>query len=209
MTEHDIQKELNDAISARGLSTAKLSELSGVPERFLEALRAGNFDALPSAPYVRGYLIKLGHILGINGSEWWSNFKMYHEPKSSGVKDALPVNRFSARRNLKTKIIMVLAVLALAAYAAARFNIIIGKPSLVIYNPSPTTLITNSERMRITGKVDSGNSLSINGDSVPISENGEFEKELSLSPGVNNIEFVAKRFLGREIRETKKIVFQP
>ena len=57
------QEKLKGHIDTKNISLEKLAELSGVSLRHVEALLLGETHKLPPAPYIRGYLVKMGHIL--------------------------------------------------------------------------------------------------------------------------------------------------
>ena len=69
----DFPSFFNERLKERGLTLKRLSELSGISVKHLEALAAGQFDNLPPAPYLRGYLLKLGQVLGFDGNDCGQN----------------------------------------------------------------------------------------------------------------------------------------
>jgi hypothetical protein len=210
MNEKGFKHIFVEALSTRGFSTERLSELSGVPERYIEALRAGNYESLPSAPYVRGYIFKIATLMGVSGDEWWRAYREEHAPRGAGAEDRLPSNRFTLKRHITTGRVALLVVVVLTlGYGAVRFNAIFGVPKLEITNPSTASIVVTMDRYRVTGKVSAGDSLTVNGESEMIKSDGSFEKELQLYPGVNTFEFKVSHFLGRDAEETRKIVYQP
>lgn len=209
MNEKGFKHIFVEAVSTRGFSTERLSELSGVPERFIEALRAGNYDHLPPSPYVRGYLYKIAALLGANPEEWWRAYREEHIPTGSGAQDRLPVNRFNLKRFGKGKIALAALAVLILGYGALRFNQIFGVPELNITNPNTTSIVVQNDRYLVTGKISAGDALTINGESEMIRGDGTFEKELQLYPGINTFEFTVAHFLGRDAHETRKIVYQP
>src|ERR1700691_2497715 len=80
-------------VKDRGLSFKKLSEATGIAPTYLEAMAHGRFDDLPSAPYDRGYLVRLGKVLDFDGNEWWDKIRKDRVVSNPGPSDALPGNR--------------------------------------------------------------------------------------------------------------------
>src|SRR3989344_116175 len=208
-SESDFKNTFNDLLGNRVISVAKLSELSGVPERYIEAMRVGNFDHLPPAPYVHGYLNKVAAIFSTDPEELWRKYKNECEPKVSGVSDRLPKNRYSFQTISKGKIAIGVVVLCLLVYSLLRFSSIIGAPKLVIENPKTATIITSLDHFEVQGLIKPGDQLTINGESEFVSEDGKFKKDIRLFPGINTVEFKVKRFLGQEVQDLRKIIYSP
>ena len=55
-----------EALKLRNLNAGKLSELTDIPMNYLIALSNDDLTGLPSAPYVRGYLVKIADVLKID-----------------------------------------------------------------------------------------------------------------------------------------------
>lgn len=103
MQEKDFKKAFSESLNNRGINVSKLAELSGVPERYVEALHSGNFERLPAAPYVRGYISKIAAALGLNAEELWSAYSSEYILAASGPQDRLPENRFSLKKSRQGK----------------------------------------------------------------------------------------------------------
>ena len=62
-----VGQELRQAREARSLSILQLHNQTLVPLHQIEALEAGRLDALPEDVYIRGFIRRLAHALGLNG----------------------------------------------------------------------------------------------------------------------------------------------
>ncbi|MBI2033603.1 MAG: helix-turn-helix domain-containing protein [Candidatus Liptonbacteria bacterium] len=204
----NFQDFFNSKIRERGLTLKKLSELSGITLKYLEYLSAGNFEALPSAPYFRGYLEKLGRILDFDDAEWWQNIKEEEVVKTSGTLDQLPKNRFALSSPVKfiwPAIILILVVF----YFGARFSKIFGQPRVSIAYPTEAFTNIASQKIVVRGELKDGDKLVINGEVVVLEDDGSWEKNILLEPGLNTILITAKKFLGREIRIIRQVLYKP
>ena len=76
-------------------------------------------------------------------------------------------------------------------------------------NPPADGAIINNPIIKLSGKVSAGDKLIINGEEILPEENGRFEKDFSLQPGINTFEFEVKRFLGKEIKIIRQVIYQP
>lgn len=64
---HQIGQELRQARQSRSLSTEQLYRQTLVPTYQIDALESGRIDQLPEDVYIRGFIRRLGHALGLDG----------------------------------------------------------------------------------------------------------------------------------------------
>lgn len=188
----------------RGLDAAKLSEATDVPQRFIASLVNGDFNDLPSLPYIRGYLFKVAGVLEADPNVLWRAFRESADIRSSGHQDLLPVNRFSLKKVSSKKLWIVLVAIVLVGFLGLRLNSILGKPTLEVTLPETSV----SQLIVVAGTVSPGDTLTLNGEVVYPNEGGNFQKEIQLEPGLNTLEFKVKRRLGRETTVTKQVIYQ-
>jgi len=198
---------LNEKLKEKGITLSRLSELTNISIKHLENLSQGNPDKLPPKPYLRGYLIKIGNVLGFNGEECWNYFKDKDAVFRSEEKDELPKNRFATKPVYK-KVWLIGLVVLIGIYLLIRLPYIIGKPVIVILSPQEEIERTTEESFLLRGRVQNGDTVFINGENVPLSR-GIFEKSISLEPGINTVEVVALKFLGRKAKTVRTIIFEP
>jgi hypothetical protein len=191
----------NQKLKERGFTLKHLSDTTGIAIKHLENFGNGRFERLPSAPYVHGYFVKLGDILGFNPDEWWDRVKGEDTVHRSGSADRMPDNRFSRLRG-RALVWGVVALALVGLYVALRFTTIIGEPGIVIAAPE-TQAVNFSSNVRqstliLEGMVSNGDTLTVNGANVPLGPDGAYTAVVQLQPGPNTIELRAKKFLGRE-----------
>ncbi|MDP2598754.1 MAG: helix-turn-helix domain-containing protein [Candidatus Liptonbacteria bacterium] len=207
---HDLHFEeyLTQIIKDRGLAPRKLSELSGISIKHIEGLACGNFAKLPSAPYVRGYLLRLGEILRFDPEPWWIKLKASGFLKDSGPRDLPPKNRF-LRRNLSRIVWTAGAALVLVTYITVQFGHISGAPKISMTFPQESQVRTDQGTINLAGRLTNGTELSVNGEPVKLEADGSWTKSMLLSPGMNTAMITAKKFLGRETNIVKEIIYEP
>lgn len=208
MDETSFQDLLNEKLRERGFSIKRLSELTGIAVKHLENLSAGRFDDLPAIPYLRGYMIEIGEVLGFDGETWLDRFKKEGLLKGSGAHDELPKNRFAQKPINKTVIIGVV-VLIILLYLGIRSAQIFGTPILEVASPSQETTTVTEEQFLVQGALREADQLSINGEQIAIDASGHWQKTVLLQPGLNPIRIIAKKFLGRERGVIRQIIYEP
>ncbi len=68
-------------------------------------------------------------------------------------------------------------------------------PEIILYSPADNT-VTNQTSVKLIGKTDNASQLKINGQPVPLSEEGTFEWDISLRDGENRITLLAMNAAG-------------
>ena len=204
----DFAQFLRGRIKERGFDLKKLSGISGITVKHLESLASGNFHNLPSTPYFRGYLLRLGQVLDFDADAWWTKLKSAESVKNSGAGDEPCRNRFEKIKNAKfVWIAVVIAVVVL--FFAFELPRIIGKPTIKVTNPSgnPTTVKTG--QIDISGILDGASELYINGEPVGLTKDGSWNKTVLLEAGANSFEIKAQKFLGGETKIIEQIIYEP
>jgi cytoskeletal protein RodZ len=204
--ELDFATFLNAQMKDRAIKIAKLSELSGISLKYLEAMTKGDYEHFPSAPYFRGYVKTLGNILNFDPEPWIEWFRREGIVVTSGSSDALPENRF-AKKSYGKYVAVLAAAGLLIVYAGVRFYSIIGKPGLAISNPSTLSAIVSTDEIILQGSVSRADTLTVNGEDTPLGDKGVFEKRVILQAGLNSFEFIAKKFLGSETHEMRQVYY--
>ncbi|MFA6407582.1 MAG: helix-turn-helix domain-containing protein [Candidatus Paceibacterota bacterium] len=203
-----------DAMRNKSMSIEKLSQLTGISDRFLELLTKEDYARLPSAPYVRGYLFHIADILNLNGEEIWKEYTRHNAIVSTkettthpskrdfSSEKKLSMNQFFTTRNISF-VVLFLVVLTIVSIRASAFT---GTPTLSLENFSDTMVVTTST-FTARGLFNPQNKLTLNEEGVSPNEEGVFEKQLFLTPGFNTFHFKIKGLLGKELEVTKQIYY--
>ncbi len=203
---HDLKTLLGEALELRNVDHEKLAQLTGISERYIWAIQNVELEKLPPAPYVRGYLKKIAEVLHLNHDEIWDLYRKELAHKTSGRYDTLPENRFAIRRISRTQIFWGAVGVFLALYLLVNIGNLIGTPNLRITNPAQPIATTTDSHIVVTGTLDRQDKLTINGTEVFIDANSVFSQDVPLQPGLNDITFIAQRFLGRNISMTRQVI---
>lgn len=196
---------LGEKLRDKNITLERLSELSGIAIKHLENILKGDAEKLPPAPYLHGYLLKLGELLDFDGNAYWEEWREHSIP-SSGALDKLPENRFSKKPAGKY-VWAGVAALLIIIYLFFQLPRIIGAPSLYVSSPKSDLTNTTSSQILVSGTLSNAKELSINGEIIPLGDNGAWQKTVSLQSGLNTIEITAKKFLGGETKILKQVFY--
>lgn len=197
-----------DRLRERGLNPKRLSELSGVATKHIEALCRGDFAAMPPAPYFRGYLNRLGQILNFDPELWWKKLEAGGFIKSSGKNDEMPRNRFVNKISSKPLLAGILGI-AVIIYLLFALPKIFGKPQITITFPPENPAVSGAPEIVLSGTARNTTEIRINSEFVNLAEDGSWEKATMLVPDLNSFEIRAKKFLGGETKVIQQIIYQP
>jgi cytoskeletal protein RodZ len=198
-----------DRIKDKGISLKKLADVTGITPVHIESLLRGDFDSMPSAPYFRGYLLRLGEELNFDGEEWWRLLKKEGLIKNSGSTDTLPHNRF-LRQSPPKYLWAIGAVVLLAIYFAFQAPHIFGKPILTVTFPEASPYTTTSSTLILSGTVANTDALYLNDtQEIPVTAGGAWQETVLLGAGPNPFKITAKKFLGGATSVTEEILYEP
>ena len=199
---------LDEALELKNVNHEKLAEITGIPERYIWAIQNLDMEKLPAAPYVRGYIKKISEVLRLNHDELWELYKIEIKLKQSGAQDKLPANRFAINHVSKQTKFISLTIILLTAYLVINLNRLIGEPSLEIIYPQDLIVAVSTNPILVSGNMEQRDKLTINDEEIFVNTDGIFLKEYYLQPGLNTIEFKAKRLLGREKTVLRKVLYE-
>jgi hypothetical protein len=207
---HDeLSNLLTTKLRERKLSSQQAADTTGVPVDVIEQLASGDHANLPAAPYLHGYLVKLGDLLDFDGEGLWQQMKRVERVKSSGTGDLLPKNRFSRNRAPRWLLWGVPLALVLVTFLGFRFAEIIGLPDVAITNPDRDGIVFTESPAKISGTATPGSRVTINGEAVPLTEGGTWEKDVNLQPGTpNDFTVEASKLLGRSRSTSRRMFYE-
>ncbi|MEK7611235.1 MAG: RodZ domain-containing protein [Patescibacteria group bacterium] len=194
----------------KGLTLEQAQQDLKIHPRFLQALEEGTYEIFSSPVHLKGFLKNYAEYLGLNVEQilaFWR--REYDEEK--GKKRTLEISPLSSPFSITPGIVVgvftVVLVLAFFLYLAFAYRSFAEAPLLNL-DGLATDLKTSSSTLRVSGKADRDAVLSINGQKISLGENGQFAETLSLSPGVNVINFLAVNKLGKERKITRTIIVE-
>ncbi|MDP3725261.1 MAG: helix-turn-helix domain-containing protein [Nanoarchaeota archaeon] len=201
-------KPIIEAMKKKGMTLERLEAVSGISERHIMAIVENNRKKLPAAPYLRGYLMKIGKILDFDGEELWKEYAAGGEAiRQSGAYDKLPENAPPEKKGGLKIIFVGIVLLALAVFAGTRF-FRADNPGIQFENLEEEITETKERTFMIRGAINQKFKLTLGEEEIVLKDGGAFEKEVILEPGFNTFIFVAKKALGKEHKFPKQIFYE-
>jgi transcriptional regulator with XRE-family HTH domain len=194
------------------LSAQDMAKATKVQAKYIDFLEKGLYEKLPADVYVRGYLRSYARYLNIDEE---SLVRLYEQernisqsirpeaPKKNVFSDtATPTYTVSSKGVILSAIGLV--IFGVAAYLFIQFRQFTTDPLLVIGEPNTNTSVT-SKTVWLRGETDRGTQITINQKAVLVSPEGNFEEEISLQNGINQVIVRAVNRFNKERIETLQI----
>jgi hypothetical protein len=102
--------------------------------------------------------------------------------------------------------IFILFLILVIWYFWHEIGFLIKSPTLEINQP-PADITVNQKNFEIIGKTSPVVYLTVNGQETYIDKDGNFKKEIELSPGLNQIKIEAKNRFGKTNAIIRRIIF--
>lgn len=197
------------------LNVADVADQTGIGERYLLNLESGQYDQLPPDVYVMGFLRKLAYLYDISFDTLLKQYK-----KERGIIDRmaqqalLPVTGWRGwlQRLVITPKLLTLAgttglVLIALLYLGIQVTAINKIPDLKIVSPAAGSVIRESV-INVSGHVDPGSLVTINGQSVFVNPAGDFQTALSAAAGQKELAVVAQNKFGKQATQKLLVVVE-
>lgn len=209
METASLKELLREHIELKGLTPKKIADMAGIPDRYIDMLLEGDASRLPPAPYVHGYITKLSGILNFDKDTMWRLYQKESRLTRSGREDRLPDNRFALRRMSRGWTVALIVIVLCIAFGGYNIVGIVTPPELTVTVPASDGSTVAQETILLQGKTNAAYTVTVNGSEVYVGPDGSFQKEIQLQEGVNGVEFVVRKFLGKETHIVRHIVYAP
>ena len=180
----------------------------------LEALESGRYEYVPAMVYLKGQLKKLSQTYGLNPEkiielcaaeyEEYQQNKKQAEPKIQRRSDDIPLAS-TLLKNAPSIAIGGILLLPVGAFMIFQIRSLLFVPRVAL-EVRDGFEIAQEEDFVLRGVVSQGAKLTLNGQSVTIKSEGQFETNVQLNPGYNVLELKAKQ-RNQESTLLQKVVY--
>jgi cytoskeleton protein RodZ len=204
---------LKKAREERGLSHQEISQVIKIHPRFLRALEESNWGVFSSGVHAKGFLKNYANYLGLNPDEVLAFFRREYDEKNNEQKIKKMIRPLAAPRLVITPGLVLAAatvifVTLFFGYVVYQYRSFAGTPILIVDQPS-ADLTTSESVLEIVGRTDPDAAVFLNGQAITTDERGTFSVSVTLTEGLNTLNFVAKNKLGKESVVIRTVVLRP
>ena len=196
------------------LSLSDLAKRTRIREEYLFSLENNDFDKLPAAIFVKGYIRSYGQVFGFDHRPLQALLRRDYKESARGklvprefIKPVLK-RRFVWTQATMTAIVLSVIFLAFVSYVLFSWINLQKPPELTVLQPQDDQLV--SSQVIIEGKTLPDAMISVNSQPVALQIDGSFKTEILLPrDGINTITIEASDRRGkvRTIQRTVKVEY--
>lgn len=194
-------QKLREERIKKGFTLDDVAKATKIRASFLSALEKGEYQSLPSSAYAQGFVKNYAAFLGLSSKATAALFRREFDekrvykvlPESFAKNEEFPTKRLP----FKTVFWGTIFFFILVGYILFQYKYAIINPPLTIESPKENQIITKTD-ISVSGQTDENVTLYINNVAVPVDQNGDFKKTVSVFPGKQKITIKAVSRFGRE-----------
>lgn len=205
---------LKEARLAKGLTPSAVERDIKIREKFILAIEDDNFRELPSPSYAKGFVRNYAEYLGLKTDSVMAFFRrqMTEAPGASllpkGVSEPLnaPFLHLTPGRFIGMLVGILLVIFF--AYLGSQYVRINQSPPLTIKTPKNQQIVTE-RHVAVEGQTESDATVTVNGVSTVVRDDGRFYIQVALNPGVNIIAISAISRFGKAAMKNVEVGYSP
>ncbi|MDO8573791.1 MAG: helix-turn-helix domain-containing protein [Candidatus Daviesbacteria bacterium] len=191
-------------------SLEEIEKATKIRKELLEALEGGQYNKLPPATFVQGFIKNYGKFLGLNPEKLLAIFRrefssMAHPPRIlETFSNPIDKTRF---RITPTKVLVGLVLCLITVffvYLWFEYRFLTGGPFLEVSQPVDQ-FNTASVTLSVTGRTDPEAKVSINNQEIRVDLLGRFAQEIELAENINTVVVNATAKSGKTTKISRTI----
>jgi len=211
LNSENLAEQLIKARKEKNKSLKNIAQILNINIQYLEALEKAEFHKLPEGLYGQNFLKEYALYLGLDLKE---TLELYLSEKKNKTNKKLFVQKttksyyFLSIPKLLKNLLIILSIALILIYIGYYINNIISEPKLIIYYPEKD-IKTKEYTVNIQGKTDETAEVQINGKKILLKNNGNFDMNIDLKKGINNITIISQKKYSKQNIITRKIILEP
>jgi len=205
---------LQEARVAKGVTPAQVEQATKIREKYIRAIEADNLAVIPSASYAKGFVRNYAEYLGIPTETAMAFFRRQTTDVTrasllpKGVSEPLNAPFLHLTPGRFIGLIVSILLIIFLLYLGRQYFQIGASPPLTLSSPAQGQMVTGS-RVVVEGKTDPDTTVTINGVSTIVRDDGRFYEQVPLEAGVNKITIAATSRFGKTTTEVREVGYQP
>lgn len=194
---------------AKKISLEQMEKCTKINKEYLLAIENCNFEKINAAGiYKKNFIKKYAQCLNEDPEPFIRQFENEEENNNAKLQTT-KINKYQlGNLPLTLRYLLSIALIAIFIfYLFGHINNILRSPALTVITPQDGSIV-NENTIIISGATEKETKVSINKESVKINEEGYFNQEIILSPGINTIIISAESKHGKITKQTLNIIFK-
>ncbi|MCA9368928.1 MAG: helix-turn-helix domain-containing protein [Pseudomonadales bacterium] len=210
MKTRTIGEMLRDERQGRRFRLEDLANRTRIRIEYLEALEANEFEKLPSATFVKGYIKTYAELFGFDHKPLLALLRRDYKESARGTlvprEFITPVLRQRITFNSLTLFVIALVgvFLSLLGYVGVQWHILTRPPELRVSQPAEQDQVAS--RVVVSGETEPDAVVTVNDQPVALQSDGSFTTEVFISTeGISTISVEATDRRGKTSREDRTV----
>ncbi len=205
---------LQEARTIKGLTPLDVERVIKIREKYIIAIEADDFSSLPSPSYAKGFVRNYAEYLGLPTDAMMAFFRrqMTDVSKTSllpkGIAEPLRPSWFHLTPGRFVGLLVSVLLIIFFLYLGRQYFRIGKAPPLTLSSPTHQQIVSSS-RVVVEGKSDRDATVTINGISTIVRDDGRFYEQIAVEPGVNKITITAASRFGKTTTVVREVGYQP
>ena len=194
---------LKETREAKLYSLEEVEKATRIRKELLIFLEADDYSKLPPATFVQGFIKNYAKFLGLDSHKLLAVYRREFSEKRHQpyVMDAFTrppsISKLKLTPGRLLGLIFALIILTFFAYLWVQYRGFSSPPRLVVTSP-PEQFTTDNAILAVRGETDPEVKLTVNGQEIMVSTEGEFKEEITLSSPVNKLDVIAVSKFGQK-----------
>ncbi len=182
-----------------------------IRKEMLEALEEDNYEKLPPATFVQGFIKNYGKFLGLDSEKLLALFRRDYEAKKhpalvmESFKKPIGDKRVIVTPGRVLWVVVGLIIVGFFSYLWFEYRQFVGGPKLDVITPTDQQVV-EIPAVVVEGNTDPEAKVTVNNEEIKVDNNGHFKEELKLSSSSNDVNIVATSKFG-QAEKVKRTVF--
>jgi cytoskeletal protein RodZ len=197
---------IKEARTRKKYSLSKLEEVTKIKKDFISALEKEDWGSLPEFPVLSGFVKSIAGALGAGEKSLLALLRRDYPPKALSINPKPDVgDKFVWSPKLTFAVGVGVIMVLVLGYLGIQYKKFISPPSLSVLEPKEEQIV-KERRVRVTGKTDGDAIVKINNQPVLLDSEGNFEAEIEIFEGTDEIVVKAQSRAGKETVVRRKII---
>lgn len=201
---------LKEAREAKQYTLEDIEKNTKIRKELLHALEADQYDKLPPATFVQGFIKNYGKFLGLDTPKLLAIFRRGFEASKhppvvlESFSHPIQEKKFRVTPAQAVGAVLGAIILSFFVYLWVEYRQFAGAPNLTLLSPQDQQTV-DIPTVDVRGKTDPEDVVSINDQTIGIDQNGNFEEEVKLSSSTNTITVVATSKFGQSTKIVRMV----
>jgi len=197
---------IKEARTRKKYSLSKLENVTKIKKDFISALEKEDWGHLPEFPVLSGFVKSIAGALGVGEKSLLALLRRDYPPKALSINPKPDVSdKFVWSPKLTFAVGVGIVMVLVLGYLGIQYKKFISPPSLNVLEPKEEQVV-KERRVKVVGKTDGDAIIKINNQPVLLDSEGNFEAEIEIFEGTNEIVVKAQSRAGKETVVRRKII---